>query len=241
MRKVMTDEEIFVSIISRKKEKLTAFTKAFGLMALVLMLLSNVESDLYVSISTSFVTLKIPKLYFVFSFCFVIMACFMEGVSYMIMNDYQATISTRILRQSNSAIRAVVYDAGSPWAFPLTLSYGFFQYKPYMRIVTTLSVIVICLPFAIVFILAYFYAMNFSLSYMQGYSFIPYGDAIAFVSVLLLIFPIAVLIFTFTPFEISKNLPFIRWLFLSRIYKSDGRWPQATYRWLKKEDLVQGS
>lgn len=104
-----------------------------------------------------------------------------------------------------------------------------------MKVVSVASVLVILLPFLIVITLAYVYAADFLISYLHGYNFLRFGYAIAIVSLILLTFPLAFLVFTFTPFGLSKNLPFIHWLFLSGIYKTDGRWPQATYKWLKRE------
>ena len=88
------------------------------------------------------------------------------------------------------------------------------------------------LPLLMILIVGYWTVSSVGVQVLRRDGLLSTAGAFTIVGWLLMLYPVALAILLRVPFKFTKNTSFIRWNFLSRMYRRDGKWPPRVDNWL---------
>lgn len=223
MAKSIDKERIFSDLVEQRTKVGVRLGKQLSLVVILFIILSSTQSDLYVEIKTALADVKITKLYVVFALALATGVSVIQALNFMTVNDYVRVFSARVLGFDNANVRSATYDASGVWAHLMNVSYRFFQSGALHKTFIAFSLVFILSPIFLIYYMSYSYELSYLTTYLSGPNYVAFGRIISVVGLIFLIFPVVIVIFTFFPIEYIKNVKFIRWIFLLRIYiKNNG-------------------
>jgi len=225
-------EDIFEAITSAKLVALKAAVRRMTIAVLTFIIITASSSDFYIEIKTLLADIRIAKLYVVFVGSLSAAMSVVGLLNYFVINEYQRVVANKLLSFDNSSSLGLLFEPSDAWTPLMARQFRFLKSGRFHTLFEIFAVVVMLSPIVLVYAVTYISFASFSLEYLKGYGYIPYGDWIAGISLAFLSFPIAVIAYSFIPWKFEKNDRYIQWNFLHRLYKRDDWWPSNERNWL---------
>jgi hypothetical protein len=147
----------------------------------------------------------------------------------MFLNEFLRVAVNRVLKFDNAPMVSDILGGGTAWSSPALQQYRFLQSRTPHRLFSGATAIFAVGPTLLVLSLVYWNIVTVSLRSFGSTA--PWSAPLSIAALLMIAYPIAHVGFTFVPFTFSKNVGFIRWVFLYPIYRRSLSIPPHVRAW----------
>lgn len=126
------------------------------------------------------------------------------------------------------------FDSGGAFIDPFLVSWHFFSTGVFQSFIQKLILLILAMPFGLFAFVILHSSLKFSISVLLTEHGVRFENLLAFSSLSLFVFPTIYFVILAVPFPLYKNPNYIRWVFLSRIYKKAGMKHPEIPTWLKE-------
>jgi hypothetical protein len=145
-----------------------------------------------------------------------------QAINYMILNEFVRVASNKLFKFDAPWVLTALHDGGSVWSIAAVTQFRFFQstaaHNRFGKSVMWLT----NLPFFAMFASAYWIVISVGIRVIHNDGILTSGGVFTLIAWLLIIYPLAYIALLRIPFAFNKNTQFIRWVFLTRMYRRIG-------------------
>jgi hypothetical protein len=218
------------SLVRERAKAVGLATKALAVATILMLWLSANKPEL--SLTVALVDISVPISYVNFAMALALFAGLLQVVTYFVLNDFIRIASNKLLRFDAPWALTVPEDGASAWSVASIPQFRFLASKRPHRLVGYALISFVCLPFLMVFGAIYWTAGRVGLSVLAASGYSSMEAFLTLIAWLIAALPVACVVLMLIPFSFTKNIEFIRWLFLTRIYRRMGRFPPRVDSWL---------
>jgi hypothetical protein len=231
-KNIIPPADILKSLVVQRERALAAALRNFGLtIILTLWLLAN-KSELSLKIAA--IEISVPIWYVNFALSLILFGFWVQLVNYFVLNDFVRIASVKLFKFDTSWALTVLQDGAAAWSIGWITQYRFFSSSAAHRIVGRMVLYLVNLPFVVILGFAYWIILSVGFQIMHKEDVVSAAALFTVTAWLLVICPMIYLIVIRIPFTFRKNVTFIRWLFLYRLYRRMGLMPPRVDQWLSK-------
>ncbi len=226
----ITDEQVIKNLVDQRAKSIKVFLQAFALCLLCAMWLQAGKTDL--TAKYELIELSVPSFYISFALAMTFSNGALKLINYFFLNEFLRIACNKLCKFDNPLALAIAVDGQNAWSMPLWRQFRCFNSGVRHRLLVNISVIILMTPLIMlcVFIIYIYFVSAFNAA--QYYGSFSLSGVLFICGVVMILFPFIYSIFLFLPLSFDKNLSFIRWIFLFRLYRRHGIVPNHIARWL---------
>lgn len=228
----LAPKEMLKNLLDERTKALKVFLQALALSVLGTFWLASNAGNLTLKISVLDVT--IPAGYVNFAVAFALVGSVIQLINYFVLNEFVRVASNRLFKFDNSSVLMVPYDGSSAWSLGWVQQYRFLASSKPHRFFGILVVLTLLIPLAMIWLLVFCNVILVGISVIRRDGPLSATGAFNVAALFLTLFPIFLLLAMSTRFTFKKNTSFVRWLFLTKIYRREGRWPPRSNNWTQQ-------
>jgi hypothetical protein len=234
-RRVLPSAEILKRLVDERAKALRVGLHSLGLAVVGTLWLAANRPEL--ALKVSLVDIVIPVAYVNFIVAFFYFGSLLQMINYHVLNNLVTVASNKLFKFDGAWALTVLYDSGAAWSAAWVEQFRFFSSSRAHSLCGRIIVLLVNLPVLMVLATGYWIVFSVGVNVVrsEGVFSVPAGFTIA--GWLLLLFPVVLSILLCTPFAFGKNVRFIRWNFLCRLYRREGNWPPEVDRWLSQRPV----
>jgi len=231
-RRLVPATDIFRAIVSERARSLKHLLQQLAVATIAMLWLSANAPKL--AIKLYFVDLTISAVYVDFFEALVTMGMGISMINYLMLNEFSRVAANKLFKFDTAWALTIFLDGSNAWVLPFNVQFRFFLSNRAHKILGAAVALLSLLPFAAIVLLIYWTIFSVGVRAI-GHGGITYVEsALTAIGMSLSLFPIACLIAIRVPFRFEKNLSYIRWIFLTRIYRKSGLRPPRVGSWLSE-------
>lgn len=220
----VTDYEFFKMLTDRRIEKEKQFGQKFSWSVILFVMLSISGIDTTITIKTAFLDLAIPKVYLVFLLSFLTAYSILDLIGAAMAQGFQTVAAQRLNgRFPNVNAWMATQTSTSVWSQVFVNRFEAFTVPKTFNIGTLIAVTLILLPVGLVYLAIYISQIVHIIAFYVRPTSALMGGMVNITSIILLVSPIFLVWFTVHKVPLRKNKLHLRWGFLNRIYRREGR------------------
>jgi hypothetical protein len=224
----LSDTEILRSLINERARAQAISLRSFGLSLIGALWLSTAHATL--ALKLPLIDLTIPLAYVNFAVAIFVFGTAVNATNYLMLNEFVRIASNKLFGFNAPWVLTVLHDGGNTWSIPLVRQYRFFQSSKAHNRLGMAVLWLTNLPFLAVLIAVYWIEIQVGIYVLSHDGILSAGGAFTVIAWLLIMYPVAFITVMQIPFEFTKNVLFIRWIFLRNIYRrSGGVWVPRTF------------
>ena len=226
-----------VEILDRLHQRKAALSKSMGTLlgTAVLLYFATPTSDTAFSINTPYLKIEIPRVMAVLltSFCW----CFgiLSYISYSMYDRYILVVKSSLYRRASWPLLDRLYDADGAWIDPINVQWNFFKTGKMQTVLIAVSLMAVLIPIILIGYLILTVSTAFLFAGLFNGSLTGNDKAAAMSAILLFVFPLLYAALLLIPFPVKKNRAYVRWNFLSSIWRPLHRIHPTSGIWLARE------
>lgn len=233
MRRHTPEIEIWQLLINERRKVMNNFLRAMlGILAALIWFESHNDKK-FLEFSIWSMQLSIPIIYIAFVISLVLFGAIVSAFSYIYINEFVRLAANKMFRFDNSSALALFYEGDAAWSIGSLIQFRFLKSSRAHTAFGLITLVFILVPLGIVIFFIYVRTYGIILNSLVDPSGVAFDRVLSVVAALLLLHPPAWIILQWIPFSFSKNISFIRWNFLFRIYRMNGEQFLRTTSWLK--------
>jgi len=227
-----------IDVIERLHHQKSILVKSMsGLLGFAVILYFSTSSNpTTFSLDTPYIKIEVPRVMIIFltSFCW----CFgiLAYLSYSMVDRYILVVKASLYKRASWPMLDRIYDASGSWIDPTLIRWAFFASGKFQSTVMTLSLFIVVLPIFIIGWLILSVSMKFLISGLINGSLIGNDMAAAVSSISLFLFPIIYASILLIPFPVKKNRRYVRWNFLTSIWRPIHGTHPTSGKWLAQQN-----
>lgn len=227
------------SILERLHQRKSALSKSIaGLFGFAIVLyFATPTSQTAFSLNTPYIEIEIPRVIAVLltsvCWCFGIISL----LNYSIIDLYILAVKERLYKRASWSMLDRLYDGDSAWIDPALMQWRFFKSGKLQSALMSFAMLVILLPIILIGLLILVISMRFLISEMLNESLTGKDMAAALLAITLFLFPIIYSTLIFLPLPVNKNREYVRWNFLTPLWRPTHRVHPTSGKWLEQEDI----
>ena len=182
-----------------------------------------------------FIDLAIPAAYVNFAVAASVFGALVHAINYMLLNEFVRVTSNKLFRFDAPWALTVLQDGGNAWSIGVLKQFRFFQSSMAHGRLGKATMLLANLPFLAVLLVVYWIIFSVGSRVLFKEGLLSSSGVFTVISWLLVLYPLCYIALLRTPFSFSKNTTFIRWNFLTRMYRRSGFWPPRVSEWLAEK------
>lgn len=219
----MTDYEFFKALTEQRVAREKQFGSYFGWSVLLFVVLSISGLDLSIQVKTPLLEISIPKVYLVFLTSLLTGMSILEMISAGLLQGYQNVAAQRFAgRFPPITVWMTPQASSSAWGSVFNTRFDALKPVASYNFGIGLAGAFIALPIGLVYLAIYVSQFTHIIAFYTRPNFAFMGQLVNLISILCMIAPLMLVIFTIKKFDMRKNQQFIRWSFLFRVYRKYG-------------------
>ena len=232
-RTLTPPKDIFYSLVHERTKSLRAALRSltFGLGGALW--LSSSHTTLALTVGSF--DIRIPSTYVILAVTAFIFNAVTSLLSFFVLNEFLRVFSHKVLRFDNPSALTVPLDGGNAWILGTLLQFRFLSSGRAHCLFGYLALPVLIIPVLGIFLLMYSAVFSSGYSIMLRDGLLSFNGLIISTGWALAAYPLLHIIALFVPFKFQKNVNFIRWRFLSPLYRRQGLLPPRLPFWLPPE------
>lgn len=220
----LSDFEFFKIMTDRRIEKEKQFGQKFSWSVLLFVILSISGIDTTITIKTALLDLEIPKVYIVFLLSFLTAYSILDMIGAGLAQGFQTVAAQRLGgRFPNVNAWMATQTSTSVWSHVFIKRFESFVVPNTFNLGTLVALSLILLPVGLVYAAIYISQIVHIIAFYVRPTTALMGGLVNVISIILLISPIFLVWFSMHKVPLRKNNLHVRWGFLNRIYRQDGR------------------
>lgn len=227
-----------IDILERLHQRKAALVKSMsGLLGFaVILYFATPSSETAFSLDTPYIEIEVPRVMVIL----LTSVCWCSGilayVSYSMYDRYIIVVKASLYKNASWPLLDRLYDGDSAWIDPTLVGWNFFKSSKLQAMLMSLSIMVVFLPILLIGWLILSVSMKFLVSGLLDGSLIGNNMAAAVSAIILLLFPLIYSALLLLPFPVIKNRSYVRWNFLTSIWKPIHGIHPASGKWLDQEN-----
>jgi hypothetical protein len=235
----ISDTEILRLLVNERARALALFVRNLGITMIGTLWLSTAKSTLELRLTVIDVT--IPVAYVNFVVAALIFGTVVHVINYLTLNEFVRIASNKLFKFDAPWVLTALQDGGNVWSIGTISQFRFFKSSPsHNRIGKAISLLT-NIPFLAMIIAAYWIVLSVGVRVIHNDGILSSSSAFTFIAWLLIGYPLAYIIIFLIPFSFSRNTRFVRWNFLTKMYRRVGLWPPRVNAWLADQNREQSS
>ncbi len=226
--------DILSGMYQRRVNLLKSMAALLSVSTVLYIAVHTMTTDL--SVSAPFIRIELSRIFATF----LISVCWFFGilnfVSATVLHSYTMVVEKKLYNHRYLAMFSRVHEFESAWMDPFQLQWEFFKSGKTQSLVRWSALFVVCLPIILIGVMIAYGSLDFIFRTINagGLSVIELFLSVS--SIALFIFPILYFIIIFFPFSVEKNRTYVRWNFLTDIWRSSLRSHPNAGSWILQED-----
>lgn len=152
--------------------------------------------------------------------------------SYFLMNEFVRVASNKLFQFHAPWALTVLQDGGSVWSIGAITQFRFFKSGKTHKHLGRLAILLVNLPFLAMLVVVCWIVGTVGIRVLRNDGLLSATGVFTLIAFLLVIYPLFYLFLLRTPFRFTKNTTFIRWNFLTKMYRRSGRWHPRSSIWI---------
>lgn len=233
MRRNTADIEIWQLLINERRKVMNNFLRAMlGILAALIWIESHNDQK-FLEFEIWSMQLSLPVIYIAFVVSLVLFGAITSAFSYIYINEFVRVAAHKMFHFDNSTALALPYEGDSAWSIGASIQFRFLKSSRAHTAFGLITLAFILIPLGIIIFFVYVRTYGIIFDNLLNPTDVAFDRVLSVVSALLLLHPPAWIMLQWIPFSFHKNISFIRWNFLFRIYQKEGKQFSKTTSWLK--------
>lgn len=234
----MSKIEILKNLYEKRQEVKESLSKSFGLVIIIYFAFSSGQDA--ISISNPYLSISIPRVIALFSLSLFWFNGFASLISYTILTNHINSVLTDLYPNANWPTLSSILDTGEgAWIEPALSKHRFFKSGLLNRIISALSMMVILVPFLLIGSIIIIESGSYLLQLILSDTETLKSRLLGLVTIILISFPVIYIFLISIPLPLSKNRSFVRWNFLTQIWRREFNSHPTSRKWLETEGLLK--
>jgi hypothetical protein len=176
------------------------------------------------SIPVAYVNLVVAMLFF---------GALISMVNFFVLNEFIRIAANKLFKFGSAWVLTLLQDGSNAWSLGSVTQFRFLSSSKAHKVFGTFSAGMVSVPFVVALAIIYWTVLSVGFTVLRKEGLVSMGGAFTFLSWGLATFPLAYIAVIAFPFRFETNTDFIRWNFLTRLYRRSGLWPPSAGYWLK--------
>ncbi len=229
----MSPAEILRALVRERSKTLAIGMRGVGVAVVLMLWLAANKPEL--ELKVAFIDISVPVAYVTFALALFLFSGMLNVASYFVLNDFMRIAGNRFFGLHASPALTMLEDGTSAWSAGLLRQFRFFKSDKAHGLLGVIVAGLATIPFVVVLAAIYWTDIRVGFDVLQAHGLFSLEAVLTVVGWLLLAFPITHLVLILTPFSFTKNVGFIRWVFLFRMYRKLGLSPPRIETWLDEQ------
>ena len=231
-RKRLPESDILRSLVNERARALTIAIRSFGIAVIGALWLSSVKSTM--ALKVMFADLTVPAAYVNFVVAAAVFSALIHATSYALLNDFVRVASNKLFKFDAPWVLTVLQEGGSAWSIGAVAQFRFFQSSKVHGRLGEVAVLLVNVTFLAMLVAVYWIVFKVGVRVVRSDGLLSASGLFTIIAWMLMAYPPAYIALLRTPLSFTKNTKFIRWNFLTPIYRRAGFWPPQTLEWLNQ-------
>jgi hypothetical protein len=228
----LPDIDILRCLVNERARALAIFIRSLGVAIIGTLWLSTAKGTL--ALKTGVFDLAIPVAYANLFVAATVFGALVQAINYMILNEFIRIASNKFFKFDAPWVLTVLQDGGSAWSIGAIAQFRFFRSSQAHNRFGSALALLLNLPMLAMFFFAYSINISVGIRVLTSVGILSSSGMAVLIGWLLIIYPLAHIALLRIPFGFEKNTQFIRWNFLTKIYRRIGLWPPRVNAWVEQ-------
>jgi hypothetical protein len=227
----ISEKDIIVALVNERSRSLALAIRGLGIATIGTLWLASAKSTLVLKIA--FIDLTIPAAYVVFVVAVSLFGAVGNAVSYLMINDFVRVAANKLFKFDSPWALTALQDGAAIWSNTVINQFRFFESSKAHVILGKAVLWLVNVPVLAIICMIYWIEVSTFIKVLRQDGPLSFNSAFVTVALLLLVWSLVYPILLQIPFSFTKNTRFIRWNFLTPIYRRMGLWHPRTPYWIK--------
>ncbi len=229
-KKYLKPEEILTRLCQERSRALAMSLRNGGIAAVgTLWLLAN-KSEL--SLKLALIELNVPASYVNFAVAFLLFGTVVHLLNYFVLNHFVMIASNKLFGFDCPWALTTILDGGSVWINGSILQFRFLSSGAAHKRLGRASAALANIPLVAILLVAFWAVIAVGINVVKNRGLFSLDAMFTLIAWVTLIYSISQIVLMFIPFTFAKNVQFVRWNFLWRLYRRQGLMPPRAGVWL---------
>jgi hypothetical protein len=233
----LSETDILRYLVHERSRALAIAIRSFGIALIGALWLSTAKSTL--TLKLAFIDLTMPAAYVNFAVAAAVFGALVHATNYMLLNEFVRVASNKLFRFDSPWVLTVLQDGGSAWSIGAVAQFRFFQSSNAHSRFGKAAVLLANVPFLAMLVAIYWIIGSVGARVLSQDGLLATTSIFTVIAWLIVLYPLGYIALIRFPFSFTKNTKFIRWNFLTRMYRRAGFWPPRVGEWLPKNKAAK--